>query len=96
VALYASADRTKSRSLTTVDGNALAANFDLAFYTAQPHSLLEEAGSILRRLRIFHAHVGLGLLWLLAVLFAIGTPLASIAVVAGASRRRPRRAAPDG
>jgi hypothetical protein len=96
VALYASSDRTKSRSLTTVDGNALAANFDLAFYTAQPQSLLDEAGSIVRRLRIFHAHVGLGLLWLLAVLFGIGVPLASAAAVAGAARRRPRRTGPDG
>jgi hypothetical protein len=96
VALYASSDRTKSRSLTTVDGNLLPANFDLAFYTARPQSLLDETGSIMRRLRLFHAHVGLGLLWLLAVLFAIGMPLASVAVLAGASRRRAQRAAPEG
>ena len=46
----------------------------------------------MRRLRLFHAHVGLPLLWLLAVLFAIGVPLASIALVAGIPRSRSRRA----
>lgn len=88
VALYASAeDRTKSRSSTTVSGRLWPSNFDLAFYTAHRQSLLDDAGTIMRRLRLFHAHVGLGLLWLLAVLFAIGVPLASVAAVAGAGRR---------
>jgi len=88
VALYASADRTKSRSNTIVNGGPWPSNFDLAFYTAQRRSLLDQAGTIMRRLRLFHAHVGLGLLWLLAVLVAIGVPLAGVAAVAG--RRRPR------
>ncbi len=89
VALYASADRTKSRSTTTVDGRLWPANFDLAFYAAKPRSLLEDAGTIMRRLRLFHAHVGLGLLWALAVLFAIGVPLAALAALmsAGTARR---------
>ncbi len=86
VALYASADRTKSRSLTTDAGHDVAANFDLAFYKAQPQSLAAQAGSIIRRLRVFHAHLGLGLLWLLAVLFAIGVPLAGIALITAAAR----------
>jgi hypothetical protein len=94
VALYASADRTKSRSTTTVDGRLWPSNFDLAFYAAHRRSLLDQAGTIMRRLRLFHAHVGLGLLWLLAVLFTIGVPLASVSVVAGVGRTRARRASP--
>jgi len=90
MALYASADRTQSRSLTVVDGNPWPSNFDLAFYAAHKQSLLDRAGAILRRMRIFHAHVGLGLLWVLAILFAIGVPLASVAVLAGAGRGRTR------
>lgn len=93
MALYASADRTKSRSATVVDGRPWPSNFDLAFYAARRQSLLDRAGAIMQRLRLFHAHVGLGLLWLLGVLFAIGVPLASVAAVAGAARRRPRHGA---
>ncbi len=90
VALYASADRTRSRSTTIVAGRLWPSNFDLAFYAAKRQSLLDQAATIMRRLRLFHAHVGLGLLWLLAVLFVIGIPLASVAAVAGGAGRRPR------
>jgi hypothetical protein len=91
VALYAAADRTKSRSTTTANGQLSSPNFDLAFYAAHQESLLGQASTIVRRLRLFHAHVGQGLLWLLAVLFAIGVPLGSVAAVARAGIRRPRR-----
>lgn len=89
VALYAAAERSESRSTTTVDGRLWPANFDLAFYVAKPRSLLADAATIMRRLRLFHAHVGLGLLWALAILFAIGVPLAAVAALtsAGTTRR---------
>ncbi|HLH13623.1 MAG TPA: hypothetical protein VKV16_02455 [Solirubrobacteraceae bacterium] len=90
VALYASADRTKSRSTTTVDGRLWPANFDLSFFAARRHSLIGQAAEIVRRLRLFHAHVGVGLLWALAFLFVSGVPLASVLVVALAARA-PRR-----
>ncbi len=96
VALYASADRTKSRSTTTVAGRLWPSNFDLSFYAAHEESLLDQAGTIMRRLRLFHAHVGLGLLWLLAVLFVIGVPLASVAAVVAATGRRARPHDSDG
>jgi hypothetical protein len=92
VSLYASDDRTKSRSTTTVNGRLWPSNFDLAFYAANQRSLLDQAGTVMRRLRLFHAHVGLGLLWLIAVLFTIGVPLASVAAVASAMRARERGA----
>jgi hypothetical protein len=88
VALYASADRTKSRSTTTVDGHLWPSNFDLAFYSAKRRSLLDILPAIMRRLRLFHAHVGLGLLWLLLALMVIGVPVAVTAVVVSASRER--------
>jgi len=87
VALYASADRTKSRSTTIVAGGLWPSNFDLAFYAAKRQSLLDQAATTMRRLRLFHAHLGLGLLWTLAVLFVIGVPVASVAAVAAAAGR---------
>ncbi|HTA32100.1 MAG TPA: hypothetical protein VK721_01625 [Solirubrobacteraceae bacterium] len=89
VALYAAAGRGESRSSTTVDGHLWPANFDLAFYAAKRQSLLDDAGTIMRRLRLFHAHVGLGLLWVLALLLVIGVPLAAVATLTSASRTRP-------
>jgi hypothetical protein len=89
VALYAAAGHSESRSSTTVDGRPWPANFDLAFYAAKQQSLLDDAGTIMRRLRLFHAHVGLGLLWVLALLFVIGVPLAAVATLTLASRVRP-------
>ncbi len=89
VALYAAAGRSESRSTTTVDGRLWPANFDLAFYSAKRQSLLDDAGTIMRRLRLFHAHVGLGLLWVLALMFVIGVPLAAVATLTSASRTRP-------
>jgi hypothetical protein len=81
VALYAAAGHSESRSTTTVDGRLWPANFDLAFYAAKRQSLLDDAGTIMRRLRLFHAHVGLGLLWALALLFVIGVPVAAVATL---------------
>lgn len=89
VALYAAAGRSESRSTTTVDSRLWPATFDLAFYAAKRQSLLDDAGTIMRRLRLFHAHVGLGLLWVLALLFVIGVPLAAVAVLTSAGRMRP-------
>lgn len=89
VALYAAAGHSQSRSTTTVDGRRWPANFDLAFYAAKRHTLLDDAGTIVRRLRLFHAHVGLGLLWALAFLFVIGVPLAAVAVLTSVGRPRP-------
>ncbi|MGH2881045.1 MAG: hypothetical protein ACRDK4_15730 [Solirubrobacteraceae bacterium] len=94
VALYASADRTKSRSSTTVGGRLWPANFDLTFYAAAKHSLLERAGPTVKRLRLFHAHVGIGLLWLLALLFVIGVPLATLTSIGVADHDSARRARP--
>ncbi len=94
IALYASEDRTRSRSRTLVDGRPWPSNFDLAFYAARSQSLLDRAGAIMRRMRLFHPLLGVGLLWLLAVLFAIGVPLASVAAVAAADRRSRRGSGP--
>jgi hypothetical protein len=92
IALYASEDRTKSRSDTLVNGKPWPSNFDLTFYAAKQQSLLDRANAILERAQLFHAHLGVGLLWILAVLFALGVPLASVAAVALAAGQRDRRA----
>jgi len=87
VALYASADRTKSRSTTTVGAALWPSNFDLTFFAARRESLLDDAAGLLRRLRLFHAHLGLGVLWLLTFLVVFLIPVASVAAVAGFTRR---------
>ena len=87
IALYASADRTKSRSTTTVGGRVSDANFDLAFYSPRPRSLLERMGDILRQVKLFHANVAVWLLWVLLALFVAGVPLAALAAVSLAARR---------
>jgi hypothetical protein len=81
VALYAAADRTQSRSATLVDGKLWPSNFDLAFFAARHESLLDRAQAILERMRIFHAHLGLGLLWILAILYVFGVAAASVAAL---------------
>jgi len=75
IVLYAANDRTRSRSTTRVDGRRVAPNFELAFAEARPDSLLDHLPVILRRLTAFRP-VGQGLLWPLAILFALGLPAA--------------------
>ena len=75
VALAASSDRTRSRSLTTVDGRPTGKTAWLSFEEARDHSMLARANDTVRRIGVFRPGiVGPWLLWPLAVLFLAGIP----------------------
>jgi hypothetical protein len=75
VALAASSDRTRSRSLTTVDGRPTGKSAWLSFEEARDHSMLARANDTVRRIGVFRPGiVGPWLLWPLAVLFLAGIP----------------------
>lgn len=96
IALYASDDRTKSRSTTLVDGRTSAANFDLAFYSSRGWSLLDRMGDVLRRMKLFHANVAVWLLWVLMGLFVLAVTIGSLAAVALAAGWRAETRGPAG
>jgi hypothetical protein len=74
-ALGASSDRTRSRSITSVDGRSTGKSAWLSFGEERPHSMLARAGTTLARMSVFRPGVvGPWLLWPLAVLFLLGIP----------------------
>jgi hypothetical protein len=75
VALLASADRTRSRSITSVEGRGTGKSAWLSFYEANRHSLLERSSPTIERMTIFRPGiVGPWLLWPLAALVLVGIP----------------------
>jgi hypothetical protein len=77
VALFASEDRTKSRSLDRVDGHLVVPNFDVVFTERRPVSIAERLPASLQRASAFRFFgVSPVTLWPLLILFAIGVPLA--------------------
>jgi hypothetical protein len=76
IALAASSDRTRSRSITSVDGRLTGKSAWLSFQEARPHSRLARAGATIGRMSVFRPGVvGPWLLWPLAVLFPLGIPI---------------------
>lgn len=79
VALYASADRTKTRSTTRMDGRAQDANFSIWFTEAAPASLADRAGTILERMEAFRpGFISTWMLWTLLALVVVGMPVALV------------------
>jgi hypothetical protein len=79
VALLASTDRTRSRSVTTVDGRNTGKSAWLSFYEARRHSMLERASATIERIAIFRPGiVGPWLLWPLAALVLVGIPAGAV------------------
>ena len=75
VALYASADRTNSRSHVFVDGRPVFPDFGIAFYEREPASILERLPASVERATVFRGPLTEDLLWVVLVLFVVGTPL---------------------
>jgi hypothetical protein len=75
VRLAASGDRTRSRSLATVDGRRTNLSPWLTFDEAQPHSVLDRLSTSLQRMSTFRPGVvGPWMLWPLALLVLLGIP----------------------
>lgn len=75
VALYASSDRTNSRSQVRVDGRPVGPDFGIVFYEREPTSILERMPTSLQRATAFRGPLTGDLLWIVLVLFVLGTPL---------------------
>jgi hypothetical protein len=79
VALLASADRTRSRSITSVEGRDTGKSAWLSFYEANRHSVLERSPATIERIATFRPGiVGPWLLWPLAALVLIGIPAGAV------------------
>jgi hypothetical protein len=79
VALYASGDRTNSRSQVRVDGRPVAPDFGIVYFEQRPVSIAERLPVALERASTFRPLVSPLLYWVLLGLFAIGAPIAVLA-----------------
>ena len=75
VALYGAADRTNSRSQVRVDGQPVVPDFGIVFYEREPVSIIERLPTSIERATTFRGPLTEDLLWVLIVLFVVGTPL---------------------
>src|SRR4051794_4527110 len=76
IALFASSDRTVSRSRVAVDGKLQDASYWLRFAEARGHSVLQRAPATMQRITVFRPGiVGRGALWVLLALVVVGIPL---------------------
>ena len=82
VALYASADRTNSRSQVRVDGRPVVPDFGIVFYEREPASILDRLPTSVERATVFRGPLSEDLLWVVLLLFAIGTPLGVMVALA--------------
>jgi hypothetical protein len=77
IALYASDDRTNSRSQVRVDGRKVSPDFVVFFTERRPVSIAHRLPASLRRASAFRFFgVSPATLWPLLILFAVGVPLA--------------------
>jgi hypothetical protein len=87
IALFASSDRTRSRSMATVDGKRTIKSVWFSFYEPAPRAITERLPDTIQRMTVFRPHyVTQGVLWVLAVLFLVGMPIAVIWAYARALR----------
>jgi hypothetical protein len=86
VALYGSADRTNSRSLVTVDGRPVVPDFGIVLYERKPTSILDRLPTSVQRATVFRGPLTADLLWIVLVLFAVGTPVGVLLALAWSLR----------
>lgn len=87
VALLASADRTRSRSLATAGGEETGVSVWFAFYESSPRTIVERLPETIDRMTAFRpGFVTPAVLWVLAAAFLVGMPLALLAAYGRALR----------
>jgi hypothetical protein len=87
VALYASADRTNSRSEVLVDGRPVGPDFGIVFYEREPASILDRLPTSVERATVFRGPLTSDLLWIVLALFVVGVPLGVLLALAWALRQ---------
>jgi hypothetical protein len=79
VALLASADRTQSRSTAYIDGKPVGKSVWFAFYEPRWRAITERIPATIDRMTVFRpSWVHPWLLWIIAVLFLVGIPIATV------------------
>lgn len=87
--LYGAADRTWSRSRATVGGKRAVGGVVFSFWERTPRTMWERLPATMERISAFRpGFVGPWLLWPLALLFAVGVPVA-VAIGLARSLREP-------
>jgi len=93
IGLFASNDRTRSRSIASIDGELTGKSIWFTFAEPAPRAILERLPDTVGRMTVFRPdYVGRGLLWALAVLFVIGMPVGVVWAYARALRDDERAA----
>jgi hypothetical protein len=76
IALFASTDRTRSRSSTVIDGETTLASVWFSFYEPQWRAISERVPLTIDRMTVFRpGYVTSWVLWVIAVLFLVGVPV---------------------
>jgi hypothetical protein len=79
ISLYASRDRTRSRSLAFVERRPTGASVWFSLFEPAPASLLDRFGATMSRMSAFRAGiVGPWLMWPVALLFVLGVPVLAL------------------
>ena len=88
IAFYAAADRAISRVNVFVDHERVVPTPSLSFHERAPVSLADRAGVTAARIATFRGFLGhTWMVWVLAILFAIGVPVLMGVALRGAARR---------
>lgn len=86
-ALFASNDRTRSRSVAVIGGKSTGQSVWFGFYEPRWRAISERVPLTIDRMTIFRpAYVTSGLLWIIAVLFLVGIPIVVVWALVRAMR----------
>jgi hypothetical protein len=78
-ALFAAADRTHSRSLAQIDGKTVQASVWFGFYEPRWRAISERVPLTIDRMTVFRpGYVTSWVLWIIAILFLAGVPIAAV------------------
>jgi hypothetical protein len=79
IALFASDDRTRSRSIATIGDESTGKSIWFTFVEPQARAITERIPDTIARMTVFRPHwVTTWLLWIIAVLFIVGSPIAVV------------------
>jgi hypothetical protein len=95
IGLFASNDRTRSRSVATIDGESTGKSVWFGFYELTPKAITERLSATIARMTVFRpGYVTAGVLWGLLVLLVAGVPIGVVWAYQRALRED-ERATPD-